>query len=58
MDTTQLNQFKLVFSLSALENYMIPCAATEYGYLGTCFTIVSDKVNFVTAAVYMLPCLC
>jgi len=32
MDTAQLNLFKLVFSLSALENYTMPCTATEYGY--------------------------
>jgi hypothetical protein len=34
MDTAQLNHFKLVFSLSALKNYMMPCTATEYGYRG------------------------
>lgn len=34
MDTAQLNHFKLVFSLSALENYTMPCTATEYGYSG------------------------
>lgn len=58
MDTAKLNQFKLVFSLSPLQNYGMPRTATEYWHSGTCFTIVSDKVNFVSAAVCMLPCLC
>jgi hypothetical protein len=58
MDTAQLNQFKPVYSLKALENHTVPCTATEYGYSETCLTIVSDKVSFVTAAVCMLPCLC
>lgn len=58
MDTARLNQFNLVFSLSALENYKFRVLLQNTDIRVTCFTIVSDKVNFVTAAVYMLPCLC